>query len=172
MARPIPEADRKLFRQVRELALERFCRRVLAEVAELSDDPQKSSHERYLAVLRGEIVRLTGLMSDLLDFGRPSRPDFSECRLEEVVEAAVSACGPLARRKSVEIEWPRRVGLPPVLADRARVSQVLQNLIENAVHFSPPGGRVEVSLAAVSGFLITCLGVIFWMFRTGYRLKQ
>ena len=34
-----------------------------------------------------------------------------------------------------------------MLADRARVSQVLQNLIENAVHFSPAGGRVEVSLA-------------------------
>jgi signal transduction histidine kinase len=35
-----------------------------------------------------------------------------------------------------------------VFADRARVSQVLQNLIENAVHFSPPGGRVEVALRA------------------------
>ena len=35
------------------------------------------------------------------------------------------------------------------LADRARVSQVLQNLIENAVHFSPAGGRVEVALAVV-----------------------
>ena len=104
-------------------------------------------HERYLAVLRGEIVRLTGLMSDLLDFGRPSRPDFSECDVEDVIEAAVSACGPLARRKTVEIAWPRRVGAPRVLADRARVSQVLQNLIENAVHFSPAGGRVEVSLA-------------------------
>jgi len=104
-------------------------------------------HERYLAVLRGEIVRLTGLMSDLLDFGRPSRPDFSECDIEEVIEAAVSACGPLARRKTVEISWPRRVGAPRVLADRARVSQVLQNLIENGVHFSPAGGRVEVSLA-------------------------
>ena len=104
-------------------------------------------HERYLSVLRGEIVRLTGLMSDLLDFGRPSRPDFSECSIEDVVEAAVSACGTLARRKAVEIVWPRRAGAAVVLVDRARVSQVLQNLIENAVHFSPPGGRVEVSLS-------------------------
>jgi PAS domain S-box-containing protein len=106
-------------------------------------------HERYLAVLRGEIVRLTGLMSDLLDFGRPSRPDFSECDVEDVVEAAVSACSPLARRKSVEIFWPRRVGAPRVLADRARISQVLQNLIENGVHFSPAGGRVDVTLKVV-----------------------
>ena len=102
--------------------------------------------ERYLSVLRGEITRLTTLMRDLLDFGRPSRPDFSQCRMEEVVEAAVSACVPLARRKSVEIAWPRGATAPPVLADRARVSQVLQNLIENAVHFSPQGGRVEVAL--------------------------
>ena len=108
-------------------------------------------HERYLSVLRGEIVRLTGLMSDLLDFGRPSRPDFSECDVEDVIEAAVSACGALARRKAVEISWPRRVGAPRVLADRARISQVLQNLIENGVHFSPTGGRVEVSLAAAAG---------------------
>jgi PAS domain S-box-containing protein len=102
--------------------------------------------ERYLSVLRGEIVRLTTLMRDLLDFGRPSRLDFTECRIEEIVEAAVSACTPLAHRKSVALEWPRGQPLAPVLADRARVSQVLQNLIENAVHFSPPGGRVDVAL--------------------------
>jgi PAS domain S-box-containing protein len=102
--------------------------------------------ERYLLVLRGEIMRLTTLMRDLLDFGRPTRPDFSLCRLEEIVEAAVSACASLAFRKSVAVAWPRGVVLPPVLADRARVSQVLQNLIENAVHFSPQGSGVEVSL--------------------------
>ena len=106
---------------------------------------------RYLSVLRGEIVRLTTLMRDLLDFGRPSRPDFSLCRVEEIVEAAVLACAPLARRKAVAIEWPRGTAVPPVLADRARVSQVLQNLIENAVHFSPQGGRVHVALVAAGG---------------------
>jgi PAS domain S-box-containing protein len=105
--------------------------------------------ERYLSVLRGEIARLTTLMRDLLDFGRPNRPEFSECRMKEIVEAAVSACASIARRKSVEIGWPRGPEAFPVLADRARVSQVLQNLIENAVHFSPAQGRVEVSLAAV-----------------------
>jgi PAS domain S-box-containing protein len=101
---------------------------------------------RYLSVLRGEIVRLTTLMRDLLDFGRPSRPDFVECLMEEVIDAAVSACVSLAGRKSVEVAWRRGTASYPVLADRARVTQVLQNLIENAVHFSPPGGRVEVAL--------------------------
>jgi signal transduction histidine kinase len=106
-----------------------------------------SGYERYLGVLRGEIGRLTTLMKDLLDFGRPSRPDFAECRLEDVAESAVAACAAMARRKPVEVRWSRGRPLPPVLADPARITQVLQNLIENAVHFSPPGGRVDVALA-------------------------
>ena len=104
-------------------------------------------HERYLSVLRGEIVRLTGLMSDLLDFGRPSRPDFSECRHRG--RGRGGGLG-LRRRSRAARRWrsPGRAGPArrAVLVDRARVSQVLQNLIENAVHFSPPGGRVEVAL--------------------------
>jgi signal transduction histidine kinase len=36
--------------------------------------------------------------------------------------------------------------LPLVLADRGRMTQVLQNLIENAVHYCPPGGRVRLTL--------------------------
>jgi signal transduction histidine kinase len=104
-------------------------------------------YDRYLGVLRGEIGRLTTLMKDLLDFGRPSRPDFTECRLEDVVDRAVSACAPMAHRKPVEVCWSRGAPLPVVLADPARITQVLQNLVENAVHFSPPGGRVEISLA-------------------------
>jgi signal transduction histidine kinase len=104
-------------------------------------------HERYLSVLRGEIVRLTGLMSDLLDFGRPSRPDFSECSIEDVVEAAVSACGTLARRKSVEIHWPRpRRRAAGAGRPRARVAGAAEPDRER-VHFSPPGGRVDVALS-------------------------
>jgi PAS domain S-box-containing protein len=104
-------------------------------------------YDRYLGVLRGEIVRLTTLMKDLLDFGRPSRPDFGECRMEDVVETAIMACTPMARHKGVAVRWPRDGRpLPPVQADAARITQVLQNLIENAVHFSPPAGQVEIAL--------------------------
>jgi PAS domain S-box-containing protein len=109
---------------------------------------ETESYERYLAVLRGEIGRLTTLMKDLLEFGRPSEPELGECDLEEVVRAAALACEPLLERKGVEAVGPGdSAAMPPVLADRVRMTQVLQNLIENAAHYSPRGGRVEVSLA-------------------------
>ncbi len=103
---------------------------------------------RYLAVLRGEIGRLTTLMKDLLEFGRPSEPELAECDLREVTRHAIHACEPLLQRKGVQVVSREPQGGPlQVLVDRVRMTQVLQNLIENAVHYSPPGGRVEVALS-------------------------
>ena len=50
--RTISESDWKVFRQLHPLALERFCERILAEVAEVGADTGKSAHERYLAMYR------------------------------------------------------------------------------------------------------------------------
>jgi hypothetical protein len=50
--RDIAESDWKIFKRLRELALERFCQRVLDDVARISSDTAKSSHERYLAIHR------------------------------------------------------------------------------------------------------------------------
>ena len=48
----IPEADWKIFRRLRGLALERFCERVLAEIDGLRTDSLQSSHERYVQIYR------------------------------------------------------------------------------------------------------------------------
>lgn len=50
--REISEADWKLFRQLRQLALERFCERVLAEAMRLAGAEGESNHQRYLAVFQ------------------------------------------------------------------------------------------------------------------------
>lgn len=52
MAHVFPESDWKIFRELRELALDRFCRRVLEELENLCRDAPRSHHERYLDVFR------------------------------------------------------------------------------------------------------------------------
>lgn len=52
MSRRFPESDWKVFRQLRELALQRFCERVLIEVEQISSDSAKSFHDRYLRLYR------------------------------------------------------------------------------------------------------------------------
>jgi hypothetical protein len=50
--RDIKESDWKRFKSLREIALERFCERILDEISRISSDGSKSKHERYLAVYR------------------------------------------------------------------------------------------------------------------------
>jgi hypothetical protein len=50
------ESDWKLFRELRTVALERFCERVLSDIARITSDSRKTQHERYLevfAIVRG-----------------------------------------------------------------------------------------------------------------------
>src|SRR5215469_15847962 len=53
MPRDIKELDWKIFRELRELALDRFCRRVLDKIGAAASDPTKTNHERY-----GEVYKL------------------------------------------------------------------------------------------------------------------
>ena len=50
--REFPEADWKVFRRLRAVALERFCEQILRQVVSTCSDPSKSSHERYLSIWR------------------------------------------------------------------------------------------------------------------------
>ena len=61
MSRAIPESDWKHFRKLREVALERFCERVLGEIGRIASNGTTSSHARYL-----EIFKLTENRDDEL----------------------------------------------------------------------------------------------------------
>ena len=50
MGHDFPESDWKVFRALREIVLERFCKRVLAEMDSLRTDTSKTNHERYLDI--------------------------------------------------------------------------------------------------------------------------
>jgi len=52
MTNRVPESDWRVFRDLREVALQRFCERVLGDLGRLCADVSKSPHERYLAVYR------------------------------------------------------------------------------------------------------------------------
>jgi len=52
MAREIAERDWKVFRELRAVALERFCERTISEIERLAADSKKSWHDRYLAIYK------------------------------------------------------------------------------------------------------------------------
>jgi hypothetical protein len=52
MSRDIPESDWKAFRNLREVALERFCERILADIGRIASNSATSYHGRYLEIFR------------------------------------------------------------------------------------------------------------------------
>ena len=93
------------------------------------------------------------LIEDLLDISRMSR---GQLRLEprdtplvEAVEAAVAQTVPLAQARDIQLAADLGAGSEPVRADADRIQQVAENLLTNAVKFTPAGGRVDVRLRPV-----------------------
>ncbi len=110
-------------------------------VLEESVDP---AMVRYLGVAQRNAERLLLLVNDLLGTSHGAMAVVrSPGQLQEVLAAAVAAAQPRARERGVEL---RLVTAPAMDGsfDAVRMAQAVDNLISNAVKFSPPGGLVEV----------------------------
>jgi signal transduction histidine kinase len=92
------------------------------------------------------------LVDDLLDTARIAsgnlRLNLHDADLAAVVRSACEGIRPAAREKGIDLHC-EQIGAEPVVTriDPARLEQVLWNLLDNAVKFTPAGGRVSVALA-------------------------
>jgi two-component system OmpR family sensor kinase len=112
--------------------------------------PQRES---FLALIGDETTRLAELVGDVLDTSRIEAGTFSyrfeEVDLGRVVDEAVEAA--VLAQQDVPVVASVHGALTGIRGDRARLRQVLGNLIENAVKYSPDGEEVRVSAAAANG---------------------
>jgi PAS domain S-box-containing protein len=97
------------------------------------------------ALLRSQVDRLSQLMRDLLDYGRPSVLRRRPTRLSEVVRRAVRTCAALCQDRQARVEEEIAANLPPLDVDGARVEQALENLVANALQHAPAGSVVRVA---------------------------
>jgi signal transduction histidine kinase len=111
-------------------------------------DPAKI--ERGLETVERNAVAQTRLIEELLDVSRAASGKLQlSLRAMDPIEAvasAIEAVRPTAQAKGVELSTTVIDPVGPVLGDRARLEQVLWNLLNNAIKFTPAGGHVVVSL--------------------------
>jgi len=104
---------------------------------------------RFVEIIDSEATRLMKLVDDLMDLSRlESRAVAMEpirVRLDELAADAVGKMRPQAERRGITLHLS--CGTPQtVTADRDRILQVLTNLLDNAITFTPEGGTVDVAV--------------------------
>ena len=117
----------------------------------LEEDEAK---ERSLEVVAEEAVRLERLVGDVLDLAKLDARRFAllreEVDMRALCERAYATFAEEARARGVEYELELGEGAV-LVTDGDRVLQIVSNLLANALHWTPPGGRVELDLDARDG---------------------
>ena len=107
--------------------------------------------EKFLGVVERNAERLLSLVNDLLVTAQieAGKLDLnrSEMDLVSLADECVAAAKPLAEERQIEVEVSAQAR-PVLSADRPRLAQVLDNLLSNALKFTPPGGKVEICVDA------------------------
>ncbi len=114
------------------------------------------AHARpFLEVIHKHTERLGRLLDDLLDLSNLELGKVTLHRqqtvLAEVVHNVMTIYGPQAAKQEIELRAELPHDLPHVLADRDRLVQILINLLDNGLKFTPKGGRVTVTAKIVQG---------------------
>ncbi len=122
------------------------------------DDPADENYRKGLEIINNETGRLYNMVEELLDFSRLQNGRLRmDCRpLDLVAELtdAVLFCEARIQREGLVLSYTEPEEMIPVYADPDRLRQVFINIMDNAIKYSAPGGRITVKLWAgrIQGF--------------------
>ena len=114
------------------------------------DDPQNRGrflqiiveHSRRLARLTEDLLMLSKMDADRLEFETRRIP------VAAFIESCIETAKPRARDKDLSLAVNQADKIPDIAGDRRRLTEVLQNLLDNAIQYTPAGGQILVSAGA------------------------
>ena len=110
------------------------------------EEPENA--HRFLEIVFKHAERLSRLLDDLLELSNIElgkvKLELQPMELHEVIEGVLAIYKPQAEAKGLTLANEVPAGLPPVLADRDRLSQIFINLVDNAVKFTLEGGYITL----------------------------
>jgi two-component system phosphate regulon sensor histidine kinase PhoR len=142
-------------------AIQGFAETLLAGAI---DDPQNRirfleiilEHSRRLARLTDDLLKLSKMDADRLEL------EISRLGVRQFVESCVETAQRPAGEKDLRISVNLSNHLPDIAADRRRLAEVLQNLLDNAIQYTTPGGQIILSASASASevtFIVSDTGI-------------
>ena len=128
----------------------------LSSALESMDKVEDPALRRQLAAIAAhDMRRIDRLITEIAAASRIdaelTRIPFDTLDMAKIAQAIVGARGMRAEPTGADIRFARGEGVTAVLGDASQLERVLENLLDNAVSFSPPGGVVDVAVRAESG---------------------
>jgi two-component system phosphate regulon sensor histidine kinase PhoR len=108
------------------------------------DDPEH--RRRFVEIIRDHAMRLARLTEDLLELSRIEagqlKLEFRPVSVPQLVTSCIETTQLAAGPKQLTVKSAVPADLPEVQGDANRLQQVLQNLLDNAVQYTPAGGKI------------------------------
>jgi signal transduction histidine kinase len=110
--------------------------------------PLNDEQRDKLLKISAGVDRLTKIVDNLSDLSsiasRRYTMDILPVSLKDLISEVARGIAFLAERKGIRLTWDVPADLPMVYVDRARISQVILNIVNNAIKYTPPGGRISI----------------------------
>lgn len=113
-------------------------------------------HSRRLARLTDDLLELSKMDAERLDL------EIGRLNVAQFVQSCIETTQRPAAEKNLRISVNLQDSLPDIAADRRRLAEVLQNLLDNAIQYTPPGGQIMVAASANRSevtFIVTDTGI-------------
>jgi signal transduction histidine kinase len=106
------------------------------------DDEEFRNH--FLTIASGEVDRISALVTELLEFARPSEPKFELEDINGILDGMILLVSTETKSKRIEILKDYAKGLGPITVDREQMKQVFLNMLLNAIEATPENGKIHV----------------------------
>jgi len=122
----------------------------------LLDDPEDAdARERFLEIIHRQADRMERLVKDLLRLARleagQETVEVAPCDIAALVRGIVADFEPTAAAKEQTIAFTVAPGAASLETDAGKLHDIIRNLVENAVNYTPEGGAIDISATVAAG---------------------
>jgi PAS domain S-box-containing protein len=139
---------------------------ILGRAEYLMERVREEPIRKGLQTIVGQVERITRVMNQLLTFARRKPPERRALNLRQTIEDNLEIFQERLLRNRIKVETSFTESCPLVLADADQMSQVVINLVMNAIHAMPEGGLLRIALAPADEMIQLTVG------DTGHGIPQ